>query len=238
MLRLTAYISGTVQKVGYRAQVVLLANAFGLKGYVQNLPEGIVKVVAEGEKQDLDRFLHALNVQDALIDVQNIEVQYGPATGEYVGFEKMVSRGETDQRLDKAAGLLKELIVVNKDVVAELKATREGLQGEIKTTREELREEIKATRQVLRDEIKATREGLRDEIRATRMELRDEISATRQEVKCVCHEVRSTGLLLAEKIDGAKGEIGELRSELRNDLKARMTRMETDITQIKARVGL
>ncbi|NPV61695.1 MAG: hypothetical protein HPY61_03530 [Methanotrichaceae archaeon] len=260
MLRLTAYISGTVQKVGYRAQVVLLANAFGLRGYVQNLPEGVVKVVAEGSEEDLERFLKALRIQDALIDVQNIEAQYGPASYEFIGFEKMVARGETDQRLDKAAGLLKELIVVNKDVVKELRATREGLQGEIKATREGLQQEIRATRKELKDEIKATRiglqqeikatreelreeiratrEGLGAEIKATRLELRDEIKATRQEVKCVCSEVRATGLMLAGRIEGAKEEIVELRSELRNDLKVKVSRMETDITQIKARVGL
>ncbi len=52
MLLLTAHISGTVQKTGYRAQVVLLASAFDLTGYMQNLPEGTVKVVSEGEEPD------------------------------------------------------------------------------------------------------------------------------------------------------------------------------------------
>jgi acylphosphatase len=43
MPRLTAFISGMVQKTGYRARVVILANAFGLQGYVQNLPSGILR---------------------------------------------------------------------------------------------------------------------------------------------------------------------------------------------------
>ena len=47
MRRLTAFVSGTVQKTGYRARVVNLANFLGLKGFVQNLPDGRVKVVAE-----------------------------------------------------------------------------------------------------------------------------------------------------------------------------------------------
>lgn len=256
MLRLTAYISGTVQKTGYRSRVVILASAFGLSGYAQNLRDGRVKVVAEGEEPDLERFLGVLKIRDALIDVQIIEAQYSAATGEYIGFQKMVAGDETDQRLDKAADLLKDLIVVNKDVVKELKATREGLGNEIKATREELKYEIRSTREHLSSEIKATREELASEIRSTREELRDGIKATHEEVKGIREElkgirvdvksvhkaVEATGEVLAGKIDSAKegiaGEIRGLRSELRDDLKERLVRMEVDVSQIKARVGL
>ncbi len=227
MRRLTAYVSGTVQKTGYRAQVLIMASALGLNGYVQNLPDGRVKVIAEGEEVDLERFLNALKIRDSLIDVQSIEAQYSAATGEYVGFEKMVAKGETDQRLDKAADLLKDLIVVNKEVVKELKATREGLRDEIKATREGLRDEIKATREELRDEIKATRE---------------EVKGVREDIRCVHKEVKATGEVLAEKIDSAKEEIADeirgLRCELRDDLKERLIRMEADVSQIKAKIGL
>jgi acylphosphatase len=43
MIRLTAYISGSVQRVGYRAKVVSLANEMGLVGLVQNRPDGMEK---------------------------------------------------------------------------------------------------------------------------------------------------------------------------------------------------
>ncbi len=45
-------------------------------------PARQVKVVAEGEEPDLDRFLGVLKIRDALIDVQSIEAQYSAATGE------------------------------------------------------------------------------------------------------------------------------------------------------------
>ena len=53
MQRLTAYVSGKVQKTGYRARVVTIAQNLRLKGYVQNLEDGRVKVVAEGENLTL-----------------------------------------------------------------------------------------------------------------------------------------------------------------------------------------
>ncbi|MCX6678339.1 MAG: acylphosphatase [Methanothrix sp.] len=215
MPRLTAFISGMVQKTGYRANVVILANAFGLQGYVQNLPSGKVKVVAEGEQNDLERFLNCLTIKDALIDVQSIENEYTAATGDFIGFEKMVSGGETDQRLDKAADLLKDLIVVSKEVVVELKGVRDEVKG--------AREDIKG----VRDEVKGAREDIR---------------GVHEAVQDVRQEVNNIGEMLAEKVDDAKNEIAnevkELRSDLRDDLKERLIRMEADISQIKAKNGL
>jgi acylphosphatase len=110
MKRLRAFVSGTVQMTGYRAKVVNLANSLGLVGFVQNLPDGRVKVVAEGDELALERFLNDLRIKDSLIDVKGIEVNYTTATGDFVRFEKMVADGETDQRLDKAAELLSDTI--------------------------------------------------------------------------------------------------------------------------------
>ena len=110
MQRLTAYVSGKVQKTGYRARVVTIAQNFRLKGYVQNLEDGRVKVVAEGENIDLEILLRALDIKNTLIHVVDIKKEYSPATGDFEGFFKVVSGGgETDQRLDVAAEKLTEL---------------------------------------------------------------------------------------------------------------------------------
>ena len=44
MIRLTAIVSGNVQRVGYRARVIDIANAFGLKGMIENQKDGLVKM--------------------------------------------------------------------------------------------------------------------------------------------------------------------------------------------------
>ena len=41
MIRLTAFVSGNVQRVGYRAKVVSLAKEMGLVGIVQNRPDAV-----------------------------------------------------------------------------------------------------------------------------------------------------------------------------------------------------
>jgi acylphosphatase len=239
MRRLTAYISGKVQKTGYRARVVSIARDFGLTGYVQNLDDGRVKVVAEGADFDLGSLLAAIDIKNTLIQVADIQMEYSAAANEFQGFFKVVSgSGETDQRIDQAAELLKELISVNKDVLKEIKATRVELKDEIRATREELKEEIRATR----DEVKATR----DEVKATRVELKDEIRVTRDDLKAEIvggkDQVTSSADLLAEKIDSAKEEIAvsidDIRSDYRDDLTERLAKIEEDISQIKAKTGI
>ena len=57
MERLHAIVSGTVQGVFFRANTVSVATKLGLKGYVRNLPDGSVEVIAEGEKELLEKLL-------------------------------------------------------------------------------------------------------------------------------------------------------------------------------------
>ena len=55
--RLHAYISGRVQGVGFRFLAQHVARMLGLTGWVQNLYDGRVEVVAEGQRQQLEQFL-------------------------------------------------------------------------------------------------------------------------------------------------------------------------------------
>jgi acylphosphatase len=52
--------SGTVQGVGFRYTTRTLAEGFAVAGYVRNLPDGTVELVAEGEPAEVQRFLDAL----------------------------------------------------------------------------------------------------------------------------------------------------------------------------------
>ena len=115
MIRLTAIVSGKVQEVGYRARVVDIANAFGLKGMIENQKDGRVKIIAEGEDEKLKWFEFAIDIKNTLISVSAIIKTYSPATGDFENFGKLVTKGETDSRLDTAAVYLKEIVVsVNK----------------------------------------------------------------------------------------------------------------------------
>ena len=86
LLRLHAIIEGRVQGVGYRAFVVQKADEFKLKGWVRNRWEGSVEVVAEGNKDRLEKFLAALHQGPRMAFVNKIKVDWETATDEFYGF--------------------------------------------------------------------------------------------------------------------------------------------------------
>ena len=55
--RRTIYFSGHVQGVGFRYTALRAAGGHEVTGYVRNLPDGRVEVVAEGAKEEIDGFL-------------------------------------------------------------------------------------------------------------------------------------------------------------------------------------
>jgi len=103
-------VSGKVQQAGYRDRVVGIGKNLALSGYAENLSDSRVKIVAEGDEEVLEQLTAAINIKNTLINVENLESSDWEATGEFSGFYKLVNEGETDERLDTAADLLKELI--------------------------------------------------------------------------------------------------------------------------------
>lgn len=59
--RLTAWVEGRVQGVGFRWWVRANALELGLVGYAENLADGRVKVVAEGDQESCDELLRRLD---------------------------------------------------------------------------------------------------------------------------------------------------------------------------------
>ena len=59
------YYSGRVQGVGFRYTVRWVATRFAVTGFVKNLPDGRVQLVAEGEHAQLEAFVAELAEQMA-----------------------------------------------------------------------------------------------------------------------------------------------------------------------------
>ena len=84
--RLHAFVSGSVQGVGFRAYVQRQARRLGLTGYVRNLPDGQVEVVAEGPKDALNQLLGALRIGPYGATVDKVVSNWLPATNEFHAF--------------------------------------------------------------------------------------------------------------------------------------------------------
>jgi len=68
-------VGGLVQGVGFRYFVYRQAQALGVTGYAQNLPDGQVEVVASGERGLLDEFIAAVRVGPRYASVSRLDVE-------------------------------------------------------------------------------------------------------------------------------------------------------------------
>jgi len=85
MPRWTLQYRGEVQGVGFRATVRQIAAGFAVTGFVQNLADGGVRVVAEGADGELGEF--ALAVETAFARrIRGVTCDSSPGTGEFSDF--------------------------------------------------------------------------------------------------------------------------------------------------------
>lgn len=125
MRKAVVTVYGDVQRVGYRYLVQDVARRVGVKGYVQNLPDGSVKIVAEGSQESVNRFVAALNVKEPPITVEKVDSKYARATGEFGDFR--VRYGRVAEELAEGFGSGLQYIVQVRDEVRGLRSeTREG----------------------------------------------------------------------------------------------------------------
>ena len=85
-VRLTAWVHGHVQAVGFRWWVRARALELGLVGWATNLDDGRVEVVAEGPRSAVQALLDALNGPGVPGRVRTVVERWAQARGEITGF--------------------------------------------------------------------------------------------------------------------------------------------------------
>jgi acylphosphatase len=80
-VRVTAWVSGTVQGVGFRWWVRSRALELGLVGYARNTEDRRVEVVAEGPRAACEALVTALRGPDTPGVVRNVAERWSDAQG-------------------------------------------------------------------------------------------------------------------------------------------------------------
>ena len=78
---------GRVQGVGFRITAEETAQGLGVVGWVKNLRDGRVELVAEAEEATLERFLDAIRTGPMKNFIQGIEVSWSAASNTFDEFE-------------------------------------------------------------------------------------------------------------------------------------------------------
>lgn len=119
MKRAIIIAKGEVQGVGYRGKVFKIARKLNITGLVENIKPYDVRIIAEGEKENLDNFVGQIKIEEDPILVEEVDVTFEDPTGEFEYFE--VKRGdmseELGERLDLARDEMKKLHQAQKDTL-------------------------------------------------------------------------------------------------------------------------
>ncbi len=81
-----AMVHGRVQGVFFRTFVEEHAQRLGLVGYVRNLPSGAVEVMAEGERERVNKLLERLKMGPPAAIVGGVDIIWSEFTGDHSGF--------------------------------------------------------------------------------------------------------------------------------------------------------
>ncbi len=88
MKQMTLLVSGKVQGVFFRSNTKQQAEELGLSGYVRNLEDGRVKIVARGDRKNVDRLVEWAKEGPAQARVDEIKVKnVADSSGSLDGFE-------------------------------------------------------------------------------------------------------------------------------------------------------
>lgn len=79
-------VSGRVQGVFYRAETEKNANRHNVTGWVQNLPDGRVEALLEGEKENVESVIEFCKRGPPGAHVHSLEVTWWKWTGEFTEF--------------------------------------------------------------------------------------------------------------------------------------------------------
>lgn len=85
--RLSLFIGGRVQGVFFRHGARNRAKEIALVGWVRNESDGSVRIIAEGDEENLNRLVEWCKQGTEWSEVRRLEVKWSEATGEFTSFE-------------------------------------------------------------------------------------------------------------------------------------------------------
>ena len=228
MKRAIIIAKGKVQKVGYRDFVQDIARELGITGDVENLEDGTVKIVCEGEEPKIAGFIRNINVKKDFIHVSEASVNYEEPTGEFKVFK--IKYGDVPEELgDRIGAALLYLGATNQKIDAGREENKQGF-GMLGRKIDEGREENKQGFGML-----AGKMDMMLEKQDRMLEKQDMMLEKQDNTIGAIREV-------SEKIDCGKEdivtEVKSLREDLRSYMENKFAKIEYEIAGIKAKVGM
>lgn len=217
--RIEATITGDVQRTGFRYVVQDIARRLGVTGYVQNMPDGSAKIVAEAADEPIQKFVESIKIIDPPILVEDVKVSRLKPTGEFQFF--MIKQGDLVDEMTEGFGAgLKYLSLSrkeNKEGFESLRSeTREGFQtlgGEMREGFHTLREDMKEGFQTLKTETKegfnTLKEDMKESFQILRTETKEGFQTLTGEIKEMREDMNTNFQEMSTKYDVISQNLGQ-----------------------------
>lgn len=85
--RVHIFVSGKVQGVFFRSETQSLAKKLGFTGWVRNLEDGRVEILAEGEKEKLEKLVEWAKKGPERAKVNGLDLEWQEYQGAFENFE-------------------------------------------------------------------------------------------------------------------------------------------------------
>lgn len=175
--RLEATVHGEVQRVGYRYIVQDMARKFNVKGYVQNMPDGTVKIIAEAPKTNIEKFIKTLQIREPPIYVDRMETKRTKPTTEFKFFS--IKYGDLNEELGEGFGTGLKYVNLSR---AETKQDFQNLGAQMGQGFETVRTEIGRGFEATRTETKQGFDAMGNKMGQGFGSLKNEIGGMRQDM--------------------------------------------------------
>jgi len=198
-------VQGDVQAVGYRYAVKRTAMKLKIQGYVQNMPDGTVKIIAEAPKNIIRKFIETIRIDEPPITVEHIETKYTKPTGEFKFFT--IKYGGLAEEMAEGFGTGQSYINLSR---AENKQSFQSLSKEIGGLREENKQGFRSLSKEIggfREESQQGFQGVKDEITVMRKDMNKNF-----EKMSTKYDAISTNL--SEAVKAIQRESAQTRAEL------------------------
>jgi len=238
-------VFGRVQRVGYRRFVLDSAQELGLSGYVRNEKDGSVTVFVQGDDAVVEKFIEMLKSPPQPAYVRSVDIKEVKPKPRLKYFA--IKPSPLHEELQEGFGAMQSIFMDYwgefRGFVGEFRDYRQEFRDyrqEFRDFREEFRDYRNEFREFRDESLKISREIL-DEVRGLKQEFRDyrgEFRDFRQEFGDFRNESLSISREILDTGKEVLGEVKGLRKDLQTILDERLARMERDIAEIKAKIGL
>ena len=124
------FITGRVQRVGYRNFSQRCAIKCSISGWTENLPDGRVHIIAKGQASDIDAFIELLwAARDPVIRVSGIDVhsaQVDISPGFFINSSKPPAE-EMQAKVDLIIEYFREVVKTQQNMVEKIEQLTEEL---------------------------------------------------------------------------------------------------------------